>query len=69
MPRAKSKSKPKAKKKSTVNKAGNYTEPTMRKNLFNKIKAGSKGGKPGQWSARKAQMLAKQYKEKGGGDR
>jgi len=69
MPRAKSKSKPKAKKKSTVNKAGNYTEPTMRKNLFNKIKAGSKGGKPGQWSARKAQMLAKQYKEKGGGYR
>ena len=35
--------------------------------LFNKIKAGSKGGKPGQWSARKAQMLAKQYKAKGGG--
>lgn len=55
------------KKKSTVNKAGNYTKPTMRKNLFNKIKAGSKGGKPGQWSARKAQMLAKQYKAKGGG--
>ena len=37
------------------------------KNLFNKIKAGSKGGKMGQWSARKAQMLAKQYKAKGGG--
>jgi len=55
------------KKKSTVNKAGNYTKPTMRKALFNKIKAGDKGGKPGQWSARKAQMLAKQYKEKGGG--
>ena len=55
------------KKKSTVNKADNYTKPTMRKNLFNKIKAGSKGGKPGQWSARKAQMLAKQYKAKGGG--
>jgi len=36
------------KKKSTVNKAGNYTKPTMRKNLFNKIKAGSKGGKAGQ---------------------
>ena len=52
---------------STVNKAGNYTKPTMRKNLFNRIKAGSKGGKPGQWSARKAQMLAKQYKAKGGG--
>ena len=55
------------KKKSTVNKAGNYTKPTMRKNLFNKIKAGSKGGKAGQWSARKAQMLAKEYKAKGGG--
>ena len=56
-----------AKKKSTVNKAGNYTKPTMRKNLFTKIKARTKGGKAGQWSARKAQMLAKQYKEAGGG--
>tara|TARA_R100001126_G_scaffold21739_1_gene10647 strand:+ start:1700 stop:1921 length:222 start_codon:yes stop_codon:yes gene_type:complete len=55
------------KKKSTVNAAGNYTKPTMRKNLFKKIKAGSKGGRSGQWSARKAQMLAKQYKAKGGG--
>ena len=55
------------KTKSRVNEAGNYTKPTMRKNLFNKIKAGGKGGKPGQWSARKAQMLAKQYKAKGGG--
>jgi len=53
--------------KSTVNKAGNYTKPTMRKSLFNKIKAGGKGGKPGQWSARKSQMLAKEYKSKGGG--
>ena len=53
--------------KSRVNEAGNYTKPTMRKNLFNKIKAGGKGGNPGQWSARKAQMLAKQYKAKGGG--
>ena len=53
--------------KSTVNKAGNYTKPTMRKNLFSRIKSGSKGGKPGQWSARKAKMLAKQYKAKGGG--
>ena len=52
---------------STVNKAGNYTKPTMRKRIFNRIKAGSKGGRPGQWSARKAQMLAKQYKAKGGG--
>ena len=56
-----------AKKKSTVNKAGNYTKPTMRKRLFKKITAGTKGGKAGQWSARKAQMLAKQYKEAGGG--
>ena len=55
------------KRKSTVNKAGNYTKPTMRKNLFNKIMASSKGGRSGQWSARKAQMLAKQYKAKGGG--
>jgi hypothetical protein len=57
----------KKKTKSKVNEAGNYTKPTMRKTLFKKIKAGSKGGKPGQWSARKAQMLAKQYKDKGGG--
>ena len=55
------------KKKSTVNKAGNYTKPTMRKRLFARIKAGSKGGKPGQWSARKAQMLAVAYKKAGGG--
>lgn len=58
---------PAKKKKSTVNAAGNYTKPAMRKRLFNQIKAGGKGGKPGQWSARKAQMLAKQYKAKGGG--
>ena len=57
----------KKKTKSRVNEAGNYTKPTMRKNLFNKIKAGSKGGSRGQWTARKAQMLAKQYKERGGG--
>jgi hypothetical protein len=56
-----------AKKKSTVNKAGNYTKPAMRKRLFNKIKSGTKGGKAGQWSARKAQMLAKEYKAAGGG--
>ena len=59
----------KKKSKSRVNEAGNYTKPEMRKRLFNQIKAGSKGGKPGQWSARKAQMLAKQYKAKGGGYR
>jgi hypothetical protein len=59
----------KKKAKSRVNEAGNYTKPTMRKRLFQKIKAGSKGGAPGQWSARKAQMLARQYKAKGGGYR
>ena len=40
---------PAKKKKSTVNKAGNYTKPALRKRLFNQIKAGGKGGKPGQW--------------------
>ena len=58
---------PKRKSKSRVNEAGNYTKPTMRKSLFNKIKAGSRGGKPGQWSARKAQLLASEYKKAGGG--
>ena len=57
----------KKRKKSTVNKAGNYTKPAMRKRLFYRIKSGSKGGRAGQWSARKAQMLARQYKAKGGG--
>ena len=59
----------KKKSKSCVNEAGNYTKPTVRKRLFNQIKASGKGGKPGQWSARKAQMLAKRYKEAGGGYR
>ncbi len=59
----------KKKTKSKVNQAGNYTKPTMRKRLVSSIKAGGKGGKPGQWSARKAQMLAKQYKAAGGGYR
>jgi hypothetical protein len=52
---------------SKVNEAGNYTKPGMRKSLFERIKAGGKGGAPGQWSARKAQMLALQYKKSGGG--
>lgn len=55
------------KKKSTVNKAGNYTMPTMRKRLFKRILAGTKGGRAGQWSARKAQLLAMMYKKRGGG--
>ena len=57
----------KRKAKSRVNEAGNYTKPTMRKRLFQKILAGSKGGRAGQWSARKAQLLAKMYKARGGG--
>ena len=59
----------KKKSKSRVNEAGNYTKPAMRERLFKKIKAGSKGGRPGQWSARKAQMLASAYKKAGGGYR
>ena len=55
------------KPKSSVNAAGNYTKPTMRKALFEKIKSSTKGGDPGEWSARKAQLLAVEYKKKGGG--
>lgn len=57
------------KSKSKVNEAGNYTKPEMRKRQFERIKAGGKGGDPGEWSARKAQMLAKAYKQMGGGYR
>jgi len=57
------------KPKSTVNEAGNYTKPDLRKSIFNAVKAGGKGGAPGQWSARKAQMMALQYKKAGGGYR
>tara|TARA_R110002012_G_scaffold256816_1_gene437008 strand:- start:1046 stop:1255 length:210 start_codon:yes stop_codon:yes gene_type:complete len=57
----------KKKSKSKVNEAGNYTKPSLRKRLFNEIKSSSKGGRSGQWSARKAQMLAKRYKDAGGG--
>jgi len=53
---------------SKVNQAGNYTKPGMRKALFNQIKgSATQGTAAGQWSARKAQLLAKKYKEKGGG--
>ena len=56
--------------KSKVNQAGNYTKPSMRKKLFESIKAQAvQGTGAGQWSARKAQLLAKKYKEKGGGYR
>ena len=44
-----------------------YTKPEMRERIKDRIMAGSKGGKPGQWSARKAQLLAQEYKKQGGG--
>ena len=51
-----------------VNEAGSYTKPGMRKALFERIKGqATQGTAAGQWSARKAQLLAKQYKAKGGG--
>lgn len=54
--------------KSKVNAAGNYTKPGLRKSLFERIKNQStQGTAAGQWSARKAQLLAKTYKAKGGG--
>lgn len=55
-------------KVSRVNQAGNYTKPGMRKKLFEQIKGqATQGTAAGQWSARKAQLLAKKYKAKGGG--
>ncbi len=59
----------KRKRKSRVNQAGNYTKPGLRKRIFQRILRGNKGGNPGQWSARKAQMLALAYKRAGGGYR
>ncbi len=54
--------------KSRVNEAGNYTKPGMRKKLFEQIKnSATQGTAAGQWSARKAQLLAKKYKASGGG--
>ena len=54
--------------KSKVNEAGVYTKPGMRKSLFESIKSRAvQGTAAGQWSARKAQLMAKQYKAKGGG--
>jgi len=58
------------KKKSTVNAAGNYTKPELRKKIVSQVKAASvQGTAAGQWSARKAQLVAKKYKAKGGGYR
>lgn len=54
--------------KSRVNEAGVYTKPELRRRLFNEIKgASAQGTAAGQWSARKAQLLAKKYKAAGGG--
>lgn len=56
--------------KSKVNEAGNYTKPSLRKRIFNSVKAANTGGTAaGQWSARKAQMVAQRYKKAGGGYR
>tara|TARA_B100000282_G_C31373548_1_gene327902 strand:- start:74 stop:313 length:240 start_codon:yes stop_codon:yes gene_type:complete len=58
------------KRKSTVNKSGNYTKPALRKRIFNRILAANiQGTAAGKWSARKAQLLAKRYKKAGGGYR
>ena len=56
--------------KSKVNEAGNYTKPELRKRIFNSVKAAAvQGTGAGQWSARKAQLMAKRYKDAGGGYR
>jgi hypothetical protein len=58
------------KAKSKVNEAGNYTKPELRKRIFNSVKAAAiVGTGAGQWSARKAQVMAKRYKQAGGGYR
>jgi hypothetical protein len=64
------KSKSRGKAKSSVNKAGNYTKPGLRKRIVAQVKAAATHGtKAGQWSGRKAQLVAKKYKEAGGGYR
>ena len=56
--------------KSKVNEAGNYTKPELRKRIFNSVKAAAIAGTgAGEWSARKAQVMAKRYKAAGGGYR
>ena len=56
--------------KSKVNEAGNYTKPSLRKRIFNSVKAAAiVGTGAGEWSARKAQVMAKRYKAAGGGYR
>ena len=55
------------KAKSKVNEAGIYSKSAMRNRLFEILPAGTRGGDPGEWSARKAQLLASEYKKAGGG--
>jgi hypothetical protein len=53
-----------------VNAAGNYTKPGLRKKIVSQVKAAATHGTgAGQWSARKAQLVAKKYKASGGGYR
>jgi hypothetical protein len=53
-----------------VNAAGNYTKPSLRKRIVSQVKAAAtQGTGAGQWSARKAQLVAKKYKAAGGGYR
>jgi hypothetical protein len=53
-----------------VNAAGNYTKPSLRKKIVSQVKsAATQGTGAGQWSARKAQLVAKKYKAAGGGYR
>ncbi len=58
---------PKPKKPAAKSEPGTYTKPELREKLKEKVKAGEKGGRAGQWSARKAQLLAAEYKKEGGG--
>ena len=59
-----------AKTKSKVNAAGNYTKPELRKKIVSSVKAAAtQGTGAGEWSARKAQLVAKRYKASGGGYR
>ena len=54
----------------TVNAAGNYTKPSLRKRIVSQVKAAAtQGTGAGKWSARKAQLVAKKYKASGGGYR
>ena len=61
------KAKPAAKKTPTGSEAGTYTKPDLREHIKDEVKAGAKGGRPGQWSARKAQLVASEYEKQGGG--